>query len=273
MNTVSERTFGIELEMYVPSGKLPAIESALVAAGVETRVESYNHTLRTHWKLTSDGSLTDAPNGYQGVELVSPVLKGETGLDTIRTVCAVLAGFNVKITPKCGFHVHHNARDLDLNAWKTMVKKYMTFEGVIDTFVPKSRRGNENVYCRSLRSRFSSMEAGLGALAQAKTFNEVLLAANGGNRYHKLNLTSFQRHGTVEFRQHSGTVEAEKIINWVIFGQAMIEDAVKTKFTRKVRDENQKVHTPMADLFWAVPAEQRKDLRSYYQGRAKALAA
>jgi Putative amidoligase enzyme len=39
---------------------------------------------------------------------------------------------------------------------------------------------------------------------------------------------AFWRHGTVEFRHHSGTVEADKIINWVSLTQHLLENACAT---------------------------------------------
>jgi hypothetical protein len=44
-------------------------------------------------------------------------------------------------------------------------------------------------------------------------------------RYHKLNLTAYRRHRTVEFRQHSGTLEANKAINWVLLCLRMVDAA------------------------------------------------
>ena len=37
------------------------------------------------------------------------------------------------------------------------------------------------------------------------------------DRYYKVNLQSLSRYGTIEFRQHNGTIDAEKILNWVSF--------------------------------------------------------
>jgi hypothetical protein len=47
-----------------------------------------------------------------------------------------------------------------------------------------------------------------------------------GTRYRKLNIESYVTHGTVEFRQHQGTTNAAKIINWIKLTQAIVERAV-----------------------------------------------
>jgi len=49
-------------------------------------------------------------------------------------------------------------------------------------------------------------------------------------RWRTLNLTSYGRYGTIEIRQHQGTLDAEKILSWMRFGQAII-DTAKTEPT------------------------------------------
>ena len=41
-------------------------------------------------------------------------------------------------------------------------------------------------------------------------------------------MQSYVRHNTIEFRQHSGTVEFEKIANWILFLHNLVEYS-KTK--------------------------------------------
>lgn len=44
-----------------------------------------------------------------------------------------------------------------------------------------------------------------------------------GSRYYKLNLQSFQRHGTVEFRQHGASTNFLKIKNWILICARLVE--------------------------------------------------
>ena len=39
--------------------------------------------------------------------------------------------------------------------------------------------------------------------------------ARSSCRYYKINFQAFATHGTIEFRQHSGTLDADKAANWV----------------------------------------------------------
>ena len=51
------------------------------------------------------------------------------------------------------------------------------------------------------------------------------------NRFRKLNLTSFWRHGTVEFRHHQGTVEPQKAEFWVKLCLRMVAAASEDNLT------------------------------------------
>ncbi len=87
---VFNRSFGIELEI-IHNNKRELCD-AIRARGVLCEIEGYNHSTRRHWKIVSDASV----NG--GYELVSPVLKGQRGLDEIKAVCEALAEVGALIT-------------------------------------------------------------------------------------------------------------------------------------------------------------------------------
>ena len=196
-----ERKFGIELEIAGISRSLAL--RALRAAGVNVEDEGYNHTTRNHWKLVPDSSV----NG--GFEVVSPVLRGEAGLEEAMAVAEALADAGAAVNRSCGFHVHFDASGLSVESVKTIVTRYARHEAEIDAVMPLSRRGNANQFCRSMGSVLTR------AFEAASTIEELAHAQCG--RYFKVNLQSFLRHGTIEFRQHSGTVNARKIANWVRF--------------------------------------------------------
>jgi len=53
--------------------------------------------------------------------------------------------------------------------------------------------------------------------------------ANRFSRYHVINMTAYLKYGTVEFRQHSGTIEFVKIANWLKITQALVATAKNKK--------------------------------------------
>lgn len=214
------RTFGVEIEILAPVGMTRATMADLVtAAGIDCRAESYGHVQPTQWKIVTDGSL----RGGNGMEIVSPPLAGEAGLEQVRKVCAALTRAGCRVNRSCGLHVHVEARSLGLDAIKRLVGLYLSGESVIDSLLPLSRRGGANMYCKSLTG------ANRTAIDTAYNVAGVASAVSGGrvDRYVKLNLCSFWRHGTVEFRQHSGTVDGEKAIQWIRLCLRMVAAAMQ----------------------------------------------
>ena len=202
------RNFGIEIEAYNCTRERLARE--LTAAGINVQVEGYNHTDHTeHWKLVTDSSLS----GNNTFELVSPILHGEQGLEELEKVCWVLDLCNAKVNDTCGLHVHMDAAEFDLSTWKNLILTYKRLEGVIDNFMPRSRRNNH--YCKALTAITEN------SIKHARNIGE-LRAAFFHNRYHKVNLEAYARHRTVEFRQHGGSTNFTKMSAWIHFLAKMI---------------------------------------------------
>lgn len=229
---ISERTFGVEIEAYKMSRY--AVRDVLQGAGINVEVQGYGHVTLPHWKIVHDSSIS----GQDSFEVVSPILHGEEGLRQVKVVLDTLKSGGAKVNKSCGLHVHFGANDIDLKGFQFLFKRYIKFEQEFDAFMPPSRRGNDNRYCQSLVHRFASSRdeyARPGAVNRA--FKEIMEADDiydlyqivaRGQRYYKLNLGSYFRHGTIEFRHHSGSVEAEKVINWILFTNHFLESAIKT---------------------------------------------
>lgn len=199
------RRFGVEFEAYNVDRNV--LCDALNEAGIFTIIESYNHITRRHWKIVTDSSI----RGNKGFELVSPILQGEAGITEMKKVCEILKQCGAKVNLSCGTHVHIDAHSINLGSWKRIYINYARLEKVIDDFMPKSRKGNNNYYTKG----FSTMTNFEEKISNARSLVEI--DNFFGSRYFKINPKSYARHNTIEFRQHSGTVEFEKISNWVRF--------------------------------------------------------
>ena len=206
------RKFGIEIEAF--GVNRTALENALRNEGINVNAEDYNHTTRNHWKIVRDGSIS----GDNAFEIVSPPLQGQDGLEQLKKVCKVLRQLRAKINKSCGLHIHLDASDLELNTWKNITFNYAKLESTIDSFMPNSRRENNNRYCQSIK-RQSDLESKIN---NARTLENLAKAITNRDRYYKLNFESFWRHRTIEFRQHSGTIEFEKISNWINFVSKLV---------------------------------------------------
>lgn len=208
----SKLTFGVEIESYNYTRQ--SLVDAGTANGLQVRSEGYNHNdSKSHYKIVSDASL----EGNNTNEVVSPILKGNKGLNSLKGVCDALASVNAKVNRSCGLHVHIGAANISDEHYCRLVRNYQKLERVIDSFMPMSRRGNNGRYCRSLQGiNFDNCHT------KADIYN-----AMHGYRYYKVNAVAYVRHKTIEFRQHSGTVEYEKISSWILFLARLVEYSYK----------------------------------------------
>ncbi len=207
----TDRRFGVELELMFPNTRTAAgIAAALTDAGIEAGTGGF--TSAAIWRVKSDGSLNG--RGLQGWEIVSPPLSGPEGLAQVRKVCEVLEGIGAKANHSCGLHVHHEIRDLKPLAIKRLVSSWANNQDLIDGLVaPSRRRGARHQYVGAFRPEE------LAHIESLRTFTGYV---SGVPRYRNLNLNAFGRYGTIEVRQHQGTVNGEKICSWILFGQALI---------------------------------------------------
>lgn len=220
------RQFGVEIEFF-GTGSKRILMNKLRAKGIEVQNERYNHQLRTHWKITTDSSIN--PSRGTGMEIVSPILKGADGLDQLKRVCEALREWGGLINKSCGLHIHFDAAHLQLQAWKNLYKNYILGEGTIDSMMPNSRRANNNTYCKSLLARLGTKSNAFREIDRAINVEGISKAIANRSRYHKINAESFFRHKTVEFRQHSGTINYDKISNWIFFLHGMVSYSEKGK--------------------------------------------
>jgi hypothetical protein len=214
-------TFGVELECYLPASVSRHMAAqAITAAGVPCVEQSYGHAVPTTWKVVTDGSLNDRTTGS---EFVSPILTGDEGMRQTKIVCDTLTALGATVNRSTGLHVHIGVRGQPISFFRRLFALYAHYEDVIDSVMPVSRRGNENRYIRSLKGKDYRSATTVEGIARIFERAAGQLSA----RYHKLNIMAYARQGTVEFRQHSGTVDAKKVLHWITFCQQMVAYAAK----------------------------------------------
>lgn len=235
------RKFGIELEVSGISKEQAA--EALNAAGVEAVAENYNHRTRNYWKITTDSSI-QTDNGYACEAVSPPMPYRESSFVTIAKVCAALTEAGGTVNASCGMHVHVDCRgNADPDFYRLLLTFYSKYEGEIDMFVHENRRNNENTYCRTNKSLYDTWDRIWSSYADvAPAYLTDIFS--GVERYYKLNFASYVRHGTVEFRQFQGTLDAKQIRAWVDFcvnlvenTQNLVDDESKKRSLRTRREQ------------------------------------
>lgn len=212
-----ELKFGVEIEFF--GANYVTVIEKLRAAGISVAdFSGYTHKVIAQWKVTTDSSVTGRDTGlYRGLELVSPILYGDEGLDELAKVYEVLNSCGAKVDKSCGTHVHFDISDFTVQNCKNFLNLYYNYQGVINYLVPPSRRRNE--YCKTLRK---------GTLVDinkdyVRSIRDIAYAMD--TRYMTVNLQSYVKYGTIEIRQHGGTTEFEKMEAWIILMYQLLDSA------------------------------------------------
>ena len=254
---VSDRAFGVEIELLSDDG-VDDLADAFERAGEDVIVlDTVTRVTTKAWKIVPDLSL---PNG-RGFELVSPILRGANGRHRLVTVMsqindlvrADLNGALVKalggvcrlppgvqpapgsyVNKKCGYHVHVDLTGIKFAGVRRICQNWAKYEDAIDLFLPESRRGNANRFCRSVRyndflgpGTNKEVNDYIGA---CEDMDELMACINpitsedDPGRYYKLNLRTGNKN-TIEFRAHSGTTDTEKLKRWINFAVAFVENS------------------------------------------------
>lgn len=194
--------------------------------------------------ISEDGSLRNN-EGLHGFELQTPKLAGAKGEELVKHMTTSVKNIDAIVNELCGMHVHldgagiigPNRREYPtqlLQLWRT----YIVFEDVIMSFLPFSRRRND--YCRPMSEAFKVNDLDIiESLAEAerfwykeRTYPEIQ-AAKGthyhSSRYFGANFHSLLAHGHFEIRFHSGTLNANKILQWANLHALIMDSAAEGK--------------------------------------------
>lgn len=218
-STAAPFTFGVEIECNVARG---SIREAAQTTGMAYEYEGYNHNDgHSYFKFVTDASV----RGENAIECVSPVMRGANGKSTLKCALDTLNRAGASVNKSCGLHVHIGAAQLSQQQCANVFNNYFYLETLIDSFMAPSRRRDANMYCRSLSDH--------SALTACTSMDEVQAVLNR-DRYHKVNPMAYNRHRTIEFRQHQGSTDYKKILNWVMFCGKLVEWSKKNRLSRRV---------------------------------------
>lgn len=248
--------FGIEIECFGCTRQI--IKDELTKLGINAEIQTYNHIdLEGIWKITYDGSVTNEGTEpildlygntvIKGIEVVSPPLTGEDGLEELRKVCMVLNKVGAKVDSTCGLHVHIDSEFLDYTDIKNILVFYYNNQYVIDNLFSEERYARNCKFCKEIE-----LEQ-LEKVRYAKSKEQIGFFMK--TRHKVVNARSYRRHvNTIEFRQHPGTINFIEIRNWLFLLQYIVGYSKDLNGVLKInRDEN------IIDQFYKM----NKDLKLY----------
>lgn len=273
MLSMQDRTFGIELE-FTGRYKHDAANAIAQALGVphihsmgyhsllcETCHQQISDAERySQWRVERDGSVTQFRRlGEWGGEVVSPILKladlptVQKVLQAMRTPTESVDHGNAATTSRnCGLHIHVFTKDLSNQQRANIVRRWAALDqSVMHTLVAVSRRRNS--YCLPMSSQEVDrvaffLENGNSAALETVT-----------QKYRSLNVLPFKKIGTFEFRLHQGTLNFNKVKNWVTlllaFVQGMGDETVDR--TEQAVNRVERTERLLDMLIEKTPADQR----------------
>ena len=258
----NDRTIGLELECFIDSSQFQSfIDDCNNHPLLTIQEQGYNHTTRSYWKIVMDGSLGNRNHNMRGIEIVSPPLKASDLFEQLHALLEILNSYNSEVNKTCGLHCHHSLDGFKAKQLQYLVNHFVKNESAIDTILAESRRGNQESvnasqrFCQSNKALLTRMIRQDAVRSRASGEGSV----NGVSRYTKLNLQSYSRYGTCEFRGHQGTLDFTKIVAWVALTQNLV---LKSK--TKVKQTNIKYNNNMFNLLlstgWAT--REGKELRA-----------
>lgn len=231
--------FGVELELLIPQGKrdglsLESIAKDLTRLGSKVKYCGYSHETTSYWKIVTDSSIREnQPKRDLTMELVSPILQGMEGLQSLRQVLTHVRRLGIATNKTCGFHVHVDAssssssRLSSLSSLKRLAQCFCAVENAFDLIVSNhssttnGRKANSHRFCRSNRLAFGerSNRQRWDQIQGVTSRKELVQWMNPNqDRYRKLNMTNLcrdDRPSTVEFRQHGGVEDVSRAEAWV----------------------------------------------------------
>jgi Putative amidoligase enzyme len=190
----------------------------------------YNDLIEFGFSQRYDGSL----DNYTGVEFVSNPFNGDLLLEKINSFCQELKKRNYYVNKSCGLHIHIKVPNR-VKFLKKVFVFYLKFEKLFFSMLPNSRSSNS--YCSFLNSNLSYITPEMiSECTSSADFQKLFYNAKSfrslkdlkkqkynGKRYSWINFHSLFYRGTLEIRSHSGTINYDKIRNWLLMHLSVLD--------------------------------------------------
>jgi hypothetical protein len=212
------RRFGVEIEFTGTTRRAVLNRLMEIEPGFPVEIQGYNHRVGSVWKLITDASVSRNSEG-EGLEAVSPILQGEEGYRQLGVLLTAIVETGGKVDKSCGLHIHHDANDLTPAQVAKLVGLYVTNQHLMDQLVSRSRRAGQAHYCQPVSATEHER-------VQSTLKSGARVEAHLVSRFKTINVMSYPKYGTIEIRQHQGTLSSKKISAWHKVGQAMVHAAI-----------------------------------------------
>lgn len=192
---MTNRKFGVEIECgFHQPLSISALRSVMEGVGL------------TDWTFGHDGTY---------IETRTPHLSGRAGLNILEKGMTLISELGGYVTVDDGLHVHHDAPEFvnDFDAILKLVRSWHLNQPAINQMVDESRADYHDVCPPWDNEQIRFLEE-----------NRTLAESHRNT----LNIASLSRLGTIEIRQHEGTLDYDEAEAWILFGQTFIENVLES---------------------------------------------
>jgi len=148
-----------------------------------------------------------------GLEYVScGKMRGNAGLSAVENFLGDANREGFEVNGKCGFHLHLDTEEFSGAQLASVIEAYLTHANTWRSFVSRSRRSNS--FCGAVDPPCDLSRIMCGD--KVSTDKDHVKAQSGYcDRYKWMNVASLRSHNTIEIRLHSGTLDSDKVCNWI----------------------------------------------------------
>lgn len=188
-------------------GKWRSIEFELIFKSSKA-CEEFGYALRSvglgdYVTIKKDNSIKLNPYDGEGIphEIVLSYCVGNEKM--VRDFCKCLKG-RAYVNYSCGTHFHIDMRNMSEEKVTTFGMRIARTVPVLRLLLPKDRRDSK--FCQKIINTTDTGCAKCGKICNCNV---------QPHKYAFVNLAAFNKHKTIEVRGHSGTINADKILNWI----------------------------------------------------------
>ena len=218
---------GVEMEFFAQD----SWHSTLLKCAGNNKDENGDPTGVPGLRLAYDSSVSSSAYDEICHEREARLFFGYQRWSRLYQACERLRDAGAEVNRSCGLHVHIDCRDISATAANTRAKRLREALPWLRRMVPSSRLSNN--YCNGSRGR-----------------------------YMPINTESYHKHSTVEVRLHSGTLDADKIRNWI--------EVVRFIALRHGQGRNRPTYLTTLDEFLAAP-EPEDNIKQWVVARTNAF--
>jgi hypothetical protein len=166
-----------------------------------------------------------------GKEIVTIPMARDKLVTSIYSITDWLKKMGWNTNKSCGYHCHFDMTDETIDTVRKTFLVYSIFEDSLFNMLPASRRTSR--YCLPIRKEYKKFfstpfEQYWYDTDNAKLITSMKKEKYQQSRYVSINYHALFYHGTLENRQHSGTINPRKIMNWIMINQILIDYAKNT---------------------------------------------